>query len=224
MTSPFIPHGHGIWRWTSVGARQLGDELRERPLDGREQLEQVREARDGVVAGQELREDVAAADGAGEDDAVLRRRLRERLERRRRADDLEAGALDEPVDLARDRHRERELAAVAVRADQPEVEQERELDRHLARLLVDQVEPLARAVEDGAEVGADRGDEPLRLADRRREPVRARLAVARERVRRDDLDAERAEHERQHVRRRREAVVDDDAEAALADRLDVRAC
>ena len=52
-------------------ARQLGDELRERPLDRREQLEQLREARDRVVAGQELGEDVAAADGAGEDDAVL---------------------------------------------------------------------------------------------------------------------------------------------------------
>ena len=51
--------------------RQLADELRERPLDGREQLEEVREARDRVVARQELREDVAAADGAREDDALL---------------------------------------------------------------------------------------------------------------------------------------------------------
>ena len=40
-------------------------------------------------------------------------------------------------------------------------------------------------------------------------------------MRRHYLHAERIEHERQHVRRSREAVVDDDAESALADRRDV---
>ena len=125
-----------------------------------------------------------------------------------------------------DGDREGELAAVAVRAaaDQAQIEQERLLDGHLARLLVDQVEPLARAVEDGAEVGAHRGHEPLRLADRRREAVAVGVAVARERVRGDDLDAERAEDERQDVGRGREAVVDDDAEAARADLLRRRPC
>ena len=53
--------------------RQVGDERRERLVDGREQLEELREARHRVVAGQEVREDVAAADGAGEDDVSLRR-------------------------------------------------------------------------------------------------------------------------------------------------------
>ena len=48
------------------------------------------------------------------------------------------------------------LPVPPVRADQPQVEEQRLLDRDLARLLVDEVEPLARAVEDGAEVGADR--------------------------------------------------------------------
>ena len=60
-------------------ARQLGDEVGERSLDGREQLEQVRKARHRVVAGEELRKDVAAADGAREHDPVLRRRLGQRL-------------------------------------------------------------------------------------------------------------------------------------------------
>ena len=40
--------------------------------------------------------------------------------------------------------------------------------------------------------------------------------LAGERVRGDDLHAERAEHEREHVRGAGEAVVDDDAEAAVA--------
>jgi hypothetical protein len=109
---------------------------------------------------------------------------------------------------------------VAVGADQPQVEQERKLDRHLVRLLVDEVEALAGAVEDGAEVGTDRRHEALGLADRRCEPVGARVAVARERVHGDHFDPERAEHEREHVRRRREAVVDDDPEMAFADRAD----
>ena len=112
----------------------------------------------------------------------------------------------------------------AVRAEQAEEEQQRLLDRHLVRLLVDEIEPLGRAVEDGAEVGADHRHEPLRLADRGREPGR-RVGVvgplAGERVGGDDLDAERAEHERQDVRGAGEAVVDDDAEAAVAHGVDV---
>ena len=63
------------------------------------------------------------------------------------------------------------------------------------------------------------GHEPLRLADRGREPG-GRVGVvgplAGEGVGGHDLHSERAEHERQHVRGAGEAVVDDDAEAAVA--------
>ena len=48
-------------------------------------------------------------------------------------------------------------------------------------------------------------------------------ASRREGVRGDDLDAERLQHERQDERRGGVAVVDDDPEPALADRLDVEA-
>ena len=134
--------------------RQLGHELRQRPVDGRQQLEQLREARNRVVAGQELGEDVAAAHGAREDDAALGRGARQLRQRGRRPHDLELRVLDEPLDLARHGHREGELAVAAVRAEQAEEEEQRLLDRHLVRLLVDEVEPLGRAVEDRAEIGA----------------------------------------------------------------------
>ena len=90
------------------------------------------------------------------------------------------------------------------------------------RLLVDEVEPLAGAVEHDAEVGADGGDEALGLPHQRGEvAVGVHVAVARERVRRHHLDAQRPEHEREQVRGGGEAVVDDDPEAARPDRLHV---
>ena len=113
-------------------ARQVGDERRERLIDGREQLEKLHEARDRVVAGQEVGEHVAAPDGAGEDDVSLRGYAREIGERRRRAHDLELRALDELVDLARHGDGERELAAPAVGGDQPQEQQKRLLDRDLS--------------------------------------------------------------------------------------------
>ena len=96
--------------------------------------------------------------------------------------------------------------------EQPQEEQERLLDRDLAALLVDEIEALARLVEDGAEVGADRRHEPLRLADRLRQRLALAQLLGEEAVRRDRLDPERAEHEREHERGRRVAVVDDDPE------------
>ena len=204
--------------------RQLGDELRERPPHGREQLEQLAEARGRVVGGQELREDVPAADRAGEDDAVLGSRLRQVAERRGRAHDLEPAPFQRALDLARDGDRERELPAPAVASDQAQEEQQRLLDRYLAAALVDEIEALGRTVEDHAEVGADRGDELLHLPDRLSQQRGAGIGpVRREPVRGDRLDSERPEQQRQHERRRREAVVDDEAEAARADRLDVEA-
>ena len=78
------------------------------------------------------------------------------------------------------------LPCAPVRREQAQEEQQRLLDRDLVRLLVDEVEPLGRAVEDGAEVGADRRDEPLRLADRLRSRAsRVARLLRGERVRRD---------------------------------------
>src|SRR6266550_4481458 len=79
ITSPFIAHGHGSCRWTSVetGSSPTSSET----------------GRLGGVLGQ-------LGDA------------------RRRSDDLEPGALCHPVDLARDRDRERQLPPPAVRAEQ----------------------------------------------------------------------------------------------------------
>src|SRR5205085_6992619 len=100
------PHDQALQReWTvqlPVDERrrgEIGDELGKRAVDRREELEQLAQARDGVVCGQELREDVAAADRTGKNDVVLGRRLREVRERRRRADDLELAALQQVVHL-----------------------------------------------------------------------------------------------------------------------------
>jgi len=69
------------------------------------------------------------------------------------------------------------------------------LDRHLVRLLVDEVKPLGRAVEDGTEIGAHDRHEPFRLADRGREPggrIGVLGAFAGEGVGCHDLHSERA--------------------------------
>ena len=107
ITVPFIDHGQGSVSCTSARGRQVGDELRERPPDRRQQLEQLAEAGDGVVGGQELREDVAAADRAGEDDAFLRGRPGQRGERMLGPHDLQAGGLGDAVDVVRHRDRGR---------------------------------------------------------------------------------------------------------------------
>src|SRR5439155_20711594 len=114
------------------------------------------------------------------------------------------------------------LADTPVRADQPQVEEQCLVDGDLARLLVDEVKALAGPVEDRAEIRSDRRDEALRLADRGRQvTLAADVPLTRECVRRNDLDAERPEHERQDVGRGREAVVDDYPEAARTHRLGV---
>src|SRR5919197_390710 len=98
-------------------------------------------------------------------------------------------------------------AAAAVRADQAQEEEERLLHRDLLAALVDEVQPLGRAVEDDAEVGADGAHEPARLRDRLLEPLARAwlLPLGGEGMRRDGLDAERAQHEREHERRSRVA-------------------
>ena len=88
---------------------------------------------------------------------------------------------------------------MSVRGDQAEVEQQCLLDGDLVAALVDQVEPLAGAVEHGAEVGADGAHEPLGLSDRLAEERLASLLPlggGRELVRGDRLDRERGQHER----------------------------
>src|SRR4051794_14838374 len=89
---------------------------------------------------------------------------------------------------------------------------------HLPPGLVDQEEALGGAVEDRAEVGADRLDQPLGVVERAAEPRRGGAHVRLEGMSRDGLDAELAEDERQHEAPTREAVVDDDSKAALANR------
>src|SRR6266700_2501796 len=198
---------------------QLADKLRERPARRREQLQQLAQARDGVVGGQELRKDVAAAERAGEDDAVLGGELGQLGDTRRGSDDLEPGSFRHFVDLARDSDREGELAAPAVGAEQPDQEQQRLLDGDLPASLVDQEEPLGGPVEDGAEIRTDRGNEPLRLTDGF--PQRRRAGggrVGNKGVRGDRLGTEGSEHERQHVGGGRVTVVDDDPETALPNR------
>ena len=200
--------------------RKLGDELGERPIERREQLEQLGEARNRVVGGQELREDVPPADGSREDDPVCGCGARQLAERIRRPDDLER-VPGEIVDLARHRDRERGLALPPALREQPDVQQQRLVDGNLVALLVDEVQPLAGLVEDRAEIRSDRGHESLRVADRLRQRLAVGELVREEAVRRDRLDAERADHERQNERRRGVAVVDDDPEPTLADRRDV---
>ena len=105
--------------------------------------------------------------------------------------------------------------------EQPYVQQQRLVDGNLVALLVDEVEAFAGLVEDGAEIRPDRRDEPLRVPDRLRQRLAVGELVGEEPVRRDRLDAERADDEREDERGRRVAVVDDDPEPALADRGNV---
>ena len=72
-------------------------------------------------------------------------------------------------------------------------------------LLVHEVDPLRGRVEDGAEVGADRLDQPLRLPHRlgERRPLPCLAPLAHVRVRGHRLDVERAQHVREHERGRR---------------------
>src|SRR5207237_8214445 len=106
-------------------------------------------------------------------------------------------------------------------ADQSQEEEERFLDRELVTLLVDEEQALARAVEDRAEVGADRGDEPLRMADRLAQGGGGRGRLGREAMRGHRLDPERPEEQREDEGRGGVAVVDDESEPARADRVDV---
>ena len=147
--------------------RQVGDELRQRPVDGREELQQLAEARDGVVGGQELGEDVAAADA--------RRRRRRRPPRPPCVRSASvAGVRITSRSLPSTSWSTRlvtvignaSLPAAAVRADQAQVEQQRLVDGNLLRLLVDEVDALGGAVEDDAHLRADGAHEVLRLADR----------------------------------------------------------
>ena len=137
-----------------------------------------------------------------------------------RAHDLEAAALDQALDLARDRDRERELAAPPLRAEQAQEEEQRLLDGDLApRSSTRYSRSAARSKTTPRSAPTRRrGASPARSTRAR---SAASVAVGREPVRRHRLDAERPEHERQHERGRRVAVVDDDPEAARADRLDV---
>ena len=122
------------------------------------------------------------------------------------------------VDLARDRDRECGLPVRPAFGEQAHEQEQRLVDGNLVALLVHEVEPLAGLVEDGAEIGTDRRHEALRVPDRLRQALANGRLLREEAMGRDRLDAERADDERQHERRRGVAVVDDDPEPPLAHR------
>ena len=110
----------------------LGELLAQRPRLRREQLEQLAQAHDGVERRQEAREDVAAAERAGEHHAVLGGRLGERRQRDLGAHHLDAERLGER--LGEVRHGERQhdlLAAGGLLRDELDEQQQRLLERHL---------------------------------------------------------------------------------------------
>ena len=82
MTVPLRAQGQRISRCRTSGSGSSATIAESGRVDRREQLEQLAEARDAVVGGQEVREDEAAVRGAGEDDAVAGSRPGERGERR----------------------------------------------------------------------------------------------------------------------------------------------
>ena len=88
------------------GARQGGDEGRERPLLGREQLEDLGERRHRVVSRHDVRKHEPTRRGGGEHDAVLRRGASQLADGVRRPHDAQGGALDDLLDEPgrRDRH------------------------------------------------------------------------------------------------------------------------
>ena len=88
---------------------------------------------------------------------------------------------------------------------------------HGRTALVDEEQPLRRAVENDAEIGPDAGHDPARVE--RLELGCHVVGVGAARA--DRLHTERAEDERQRERRRGVAVVDRDAKPSLADRRDV---
>ena len=123
MTAPLSAHGHWHLPVDERRSRQLGDELRERVADRREELEQLAERRDRVVRRQEGREHVPAAGRTCEDHALIGRGARQLGQRRRRAHDLEAAA-DDLLDLARRRDRDDDLAAPVALVEELQVEEQ----------------------------------------------------------------------------------------------------
>src|SRR5262249_50702315 len=73
-------------------------------------------------------------------------------------------------------------------ADQGDEEEQGLLDRDLDAPLVDDEQPLARTIEDGAEVGADRRHQPAGLPDGLAERRLRRRRLGREPVRGDRLE------------------------------------
>ena len=217
MTTPFFAHGQARRRWISVGTGSSATARRAACRSAPAAPAASRGSR-RVVRGQELREDVAAADGAGERRPPPRR-LRQVGERVRRAHDLEPSPASSSTLLVTVTGKA--SLAVAALGQQAHVEQQRLVDRHLVPLVVDEVEALARLVEHRAEVGADRRHEP---PVRGRSPARASPARRAPRRRSRGRRSPRRPPGRRRAgarRTRRVAVVDDDPEAALADRVGV---
>ena len=205
-----------------VRGRQLGDELRDRPLEPCEQLEQRAEAGDRVVARKELGERVA----------------RRRWRRRRRCPlrSPPSSAPRAPPVYARPRARRAPTssstrlvtvtgtATLPVHPASPIRRRNRSRDCStgisMPRSSTRNKRSPARsktAPKSAPIAATSRRACADRLADRRLGPRR----LGREPVRRDRLEIQRAEHERKHERGRRVPVVDDDPELPASDRLRV---
>ena len=192
------------WRCTTVDRGKLVDELGERLRHRGEQLQQVGDARDRVVGGQEARKDEAAADRPGEERALLRSRERERRRarprvRRPRARSRRRGARRGSSSLS-----ERPASPRRRSALRSDTSRSSSCSSGTTGRLVDEGDPLAGVVDDDAEVGADRRDEPFDV--RRATPPSAVSEADRSagEVRGPrSLDLERAEDERQDERGRR---------------------
>src|SRR5450759_4817586 len=144
----------------------LRDLLAERPRLWGQQLEQLAEAHDGVERRQELGEDVAAPEGAGEDHAVLGRRLRQDRQRDLGAPHLDAELSGKLFGEARDGERQHDLLALArVLRHKLDVQQQRLLERHLVATLVDDVDALRPGTDDDAHVGLHGSHQALYLLD-----------------------------------------------------------
>src|SRR5665647_2287361 len=120
----------------------------------------------GVERRQELGEDVAAPERAGEAHAVLGRRLRQGRQRDLGAPHLDAELSGKLFGEARDGERQHDLLALArVLRHELDVQQQRLLERHLVATLVDDVDALRLGTDDDAHVGLHGSHQALYLLD-----------------------------------------------------------
>ncbi len=166
-------------------------------------------------AGRKLAEGEAARVGAGEQHVRLHGRVGEVRAVVGRAQDADAGALDQRVDPFAHRDGDGDLTLEPAAHGEVDEQEQRLVVRHTVAQLVEEEDALAGRVEDHPQVGAGGRDEAL---DGPASAVAGRRTLD-ERVQADHLDASLPEDRREDRRPRRVAVVDDAAEAAPGQRL-----